>query len=182
MICPDCDSEGIPDNPKFGKVTCEQCKTTFRFNADGLQPDWIKGRMVPPNLKINMGPRIKTVSVIRCMACMGPVESDAEIALVQRAGGRWPIKGPVCKQCEGDATAVMNREGDVVQRVKILPVMGFFLPQSRSHAPIEDDGINHEIRPRRQTLTGLRFEPEPNAPNERSRRFQRLFVKIHSRE
>lgn len=166
MICPDCDSDGIPDNPKFGKVTCSECKTVWRYLADGLHADTLKPKRIPTK----KGPSIRLQTVIRCMVCHGSVERDATIAYVQRPGGRWPIRGPVCKDCEGISEWTYNKAGEQVPRVRIAPTDGFYLPGSRFHIPKPYDGINEtptgEIKTwkARNTLSGLTYHPPTPEP------------------
>lgn len=144
MICPECGSD-LPDG--FGRRFCKECKTDWRSTQAGMVE--VKPAPRKPDTRFTIGPRLTLAPMIKCMVCHGAVEVDATLALVHRDGAKWAVKGPVCHDCEGreQGKQVSNKAGESVQHVTPLPATGFYLPGSRSHVPIGEDGVNDLYQP-----------------------------------
>lgn len=138
MTCPDC-GESLTDG--FGRRECAQCGARFLSSIHGLKPIVIP-RVIPRSVRML---RVLGNVIPQCTKC-GEKKEIYGTALVMRAGGRWPIKGPICKDCAGSFKWVADKHGELVCEVKLLPYGEFHA--SIHKTPLNADGGEVEKEPR----------------------------------
>lgn len=96
MKCPACNTDSIPDAPKFGVLNCDQCKSRLIYSTEGLRES-----------EVPLGQVIK-----RTRAPMKRV-------LIKREGPQLEAKGR-CIGCQSALLSTMHYTGSILQGMAFM--------------------------------------------------------------
>jgi len=149
--CPDC-LQGQLDNG-FGRRSCPACGTRFLVSVHG-----IKHIVIPRILPITDDSifRVKPARqrTLRCMGCLIVTDIVGQ-AWFWKPGARWRQRGPICQACLTTLGSVVNRDGETVQAVKLIPFEPFHASIHKTPLCIDGDRLEPMEREDRRTGVGM---------------------------